>query len=147
MAWLRTPGGDPPSAYAQLYRNGVIEAVDGSSLAPWGSDNKFIPSQTYEQRLLRHLPQYLQTMREIGCGLPIFIGLSLTNVRGFCMATNSFHRREVINQDTLILPEAEVTDYGADATAILKPLFDIIWNACGHPSSLNFDTAGNWIAR
>jgi len=28
----------------------------------------------------------------------------------------------------------------------LKPMFDLIRNACGFPRSLNFDKDGNWIA-
>ncbi len=103
-------GGEPPFSYVQLYRNGTIEAVDGGTLAPWNDERKFIPSQAYEDYLLTALPRYLATMREIGCGLPVFIGLALTNVKGYGMGVDSWHRGEAITQDTLILPEAKVTD-------------------------------------
>jgi hypothetical protein len=37
---------------------------------------------------------------------------------------------ETISLDTLILPEAALTDYGASAVAVLRPLFDMVRNAC-----------------
>ena len=32
-------------------------------------------------------------------------------------------------------------------TKILRPLFDLVWNARGYPRSENFDSEDNWIAR
>jgi hypothetical protein len=52
-----------------------------------------------------------------------------------------------IDSETLVLPEALVEDFATPPTQILKPIFDLIWNACGFSGSENFDLDGNWIAR
>lgn len=139
-------GGTEPNSYAQLYRNGILEAVDASLF--WGGPSEnFIPSVAYEEALLSYLPTCLALLQGFGCGLPLFVALSLTNVKGFFMGVKSSHRREVIHENILILPEAEVADYGVSADAILKPLFDMVWNAAGYPGSLNFDASGAWKHR
>ncbi len=52
-----------------------------------------------------------------------------------------------IDRDLLLLPEAVIENYSIKSEEILRPLFDLIWNACGFQRSLNFDKNGNWIAK
>lgn len=52
-----------------------------------------------------------------------------------------------IDAETIILPEAIVESFTTSAHEILKPTFDLIWNACGFPGSENFDAEGNWVTR
>jgi hypothetical protein len=52
-----------------------------------------------------------------------------------------------IDRDTLVLPEVVIQDLSSKAKDILKPILDLVWNACGYPCSLNFDSNGNWIKR
>ncbi len=140
---LTYSGGTEAYSYVQLYRNGILEAVDASLLGG-GPEKNFIPSVAFEEALLSYLPSCLALLQLLGCGLPVFIALSLTNVKGFFMGVQSWDRREAIEENTLMLPEAEVADYGVAAATILKPLFDMIWNAAGYPGSLNFDSSGTW---
>jgi hypothetical protein len=135
--------------YTQLYRNGVIEAVDGSVLACEHNNRKVIPSIAYEEHMFNYLPRCLQALKEAGCNTPIVVALTLINVRGLRMGVDT-HRFEIgypIEANTLILPETVVDDVSTPVGKILKPMFDIVWNACGYPSSKNFDAEGNWIKR
>jgi hypothetical protein len=52
-----------------------------------------------------------------------------------------------IEQNSVILPETLVEDFSMPVTKILRPLFDLVWNACGYPGSENFDSGDNWIQR
>ena len=52
-----------------------------------------------------------------------------------------------IDRETLILPETWVEDWDTPPGKILKPMFDLVWNACGYPASRNFDSEGNWVKR
>ena len=52
-----------------------------------------------------------------------------------------------IDSDSLVLPEVIVDSFVTSPNHILKPMFDLIWNACGLPSSTNFDHNGNWVSR
>jgi hypothetical protein len=52
---------------------------------------------------------------------------------------------EPIQARNLILPETLVQDYTTPVGQILKPMFDLVWNACGYAGSRNFDADGNWV--
>jgi hypothetical protein len=52
-----------------------------------------------------------------------------------------------INAENLILPETVVEDFATPVGKILKPMFDLVWNACGYPASKNFDAQGSWVNR
>jgi len=81
---------------------------------------------------------------------PVVLALSLIGVRGLQMVRSDifgYNYSEPIARDTLLLPEAWIEDLSAPAGRVLKPLFDLVWNACGREGSPNFDADGNWIAR
>ena len=142
---------EPAHSYVQLYRTGIIEAVQGSVLAHEYQGARVIPSIAYEKYVLNYLPLCFRVLKEVGVGPPIIVALTLTGTRGLFMGTDSlrfgFDRSYAIEADTLILPESVVQDFSEPEAKILKPLFDLVWNACGYPSSMNFDADGKWIAK
>jgi hypothetical protein len=137
------------SAYTQLYRNGIIEAVDALMLKL--QDNKKILPYWYEEYLITGFNQYLKLLSELSVVPPVFIFLSLLGIRGYKIgrkniAIHKLKDQHPIDRDLLLLPEAIINNYNVDAKDVLRPLFDLIWNACGFQRSLNFDEDGNWIA-
>ena len=137
-------------SYVQLYRNGIIEAVEGLLLEP--SEGKLIiPSIAYEQKLINSLMQYLSHLKALTVEPPIFIFLTLLGVKGYSMSVDRFkfptQRSHTIDRDILLLPEVIVESYDGKAEDVLRPCFDSIWNACGFPRSLNYDAEGNWVRR
>jgi len=136
-------------SYTQLYRNGIIEAVEACILSNKNSegDKKIIPSITYEEELIKSLKEYLLLLKEIGVLPPFFIFLTLIGVQNFEMGVDSlpFWRDYYkIDRDILNLPEAFIDNHEETAEKILKPMFDLIWNSCGYKESQNFDKDGNW---
>ena len=138
--------------YVQLFRNGIVEALDCQLLAPTDPHHqgpeKYIPSIAYEECLIRAVGCYTAFYRKYEVPTPVLVGLSVLNVRGFHMAadlTDGLGNR--IDREHLILPDrlAETLDF--DAASFLRPCFDQIWNACGHDRSLNYDEQGNWTPR
>jgi hypothetical protein len=142
-------GQQPSYTYTQLYRNGVIEAVDAYHLAHEYNGKMVIPSVAYERHVFDYLPTCFTVQQELGVSAPVVIGLTLTNTRGLQMGVDSygFEVGYPIESDTIILPETMVPEFSMAPGKILKPLFDLVWNACGYPASKNFDPQGNWIAR
>lgn len=141
---------DKSHSYVQLYRNGIIEAVEGLILRE-DKENKIIPSLTYELELLKSLAEYLNMAREIGINMPIVIFLTLVGVKDWEMGVdkirfwdNDYYK---IDRDILQLPEIIIESYNIEPKDILRPMFDLIWNACGFKRSLNFDESGNWAAK
>jgi hypothetical protein len=138
--------GTPPSSYVHLYRNGIIEGVDSRRLgAELEGTNRF-SARLVEQTVLKFLSECLAIYRSLGVRPPIVVALTLTNVLGL---ENSRAGVEMevyypIDVETLILPEMVVDNLDEKADKILKPSFDLTWNACGRPCSPNFDENGNF---
>jgi hypothetical protein len=141
--------GSPCSAYTQLYRSGVIEAVSGEIVAKTYREWTVIPSRAFESYILQFLPTCIRILQQISATAPVLIGLTLTKTRGLSMGTDAleFGMSYPIAQNSVILPEALVEDLSMPIAKILRPIFDLVWNACGYPRSENFDSDDNWIAQ
>jgi hypothetical protein len=140
----------PCPSYTQIYRNGTLEVVQGRILAREYGGRTVIPSVAYEQYILQYLPRCLRLLQEIGANAPVVVALTLLTTRGLYMGINNFWGDQPgfpIDSDSLILPEVVVEDLTTPANQILRPLFDLIWNACGLPRSSNFDENGKWNGR
>ncbi len=129
--------------YTQLFRNGVIEAVDAFIIEA-KKDNKVIPVY-YEEKLINALNQYLKCQKKLELNLPILVMLSLINVKGYIITNENLRSSNKIDRDHLLIPESVIEDYDAKAADILRPMFDSIWQACGYERSFNYDEKGNWI--
>lgn len=139
---------DQSTSYVQLFRNGVLEAVESRMLKSESNPaQKIIPSIVYEREIITALDGYLEFYRDYGMPTPIVIGLSLLNVRGFHMYVGPSRRNDsarLIDREHLILPDQFAESYDITAAEFLKPSFDQIWNACGWSHDINYDKDGNW---
>jgi hypothetical protein len=135
-------------SYTQVYRNGVIEAVEGATLDHQSGGVRLIPSLSYQKMILEYLPICFRALQFLGSTVPIFVALTLTGVKGLVMGVSQERwgrdRTYPIDTETLVLPETEVEDFNTTPGEILKRIFDLVWNACGYPESKNFDSNGNW---
>lgn len=137
-------------SYVQLYRKGILEAVDNGMLNPENKDGRLvIAGYGYEERLLRSLYFYLKTLKELGVNPPIVCFLTLMGVKDYVMEYQDIFADEghKIDKDILQLPEKIIISFDTKPTEILRPIFDHIWNACGLEKSLNFDEHGNFVKR
>jgi hypothetical protein len=134
-------------SYVQLFRNGIIEAVETSMIEP-NEHGLYIPSGVYEHELIGSLRQYLSLLETLTVEPPIFLFFTLLGVKGYQMGVNRLslvHEQHVIDRDIILLPEIPIENYQVAAEEILKPCFDSIWNACGFPGSLNYGSDGRWV--
>ena len=143
---------DISHSYVQLFKNGIIEAVEGFLLEPHHKkESLLIPSIAYERELIKSLSDYFSVLKTLNVELPVFIFLTLVGVRGYTMAVDQskfwideFHP---IDRDILSLPEIAIENYDFIADDALKPCFDSIWNACGFPRSFNYDDTGKLVGK
>jgi hypothetical protein len=142
-------GADPSLVYTQLFRNGVIEAVNAHYLAPRYKEDLAIPSIAYEEVVNDYLPICFETLKKMGANAPVLVALTFTSTRGLYMGVDDFGLVQgyPIQADTIVVPAGMVSDFSTPPGKILKPMFDLVWNACGLPASRNFDSEGNWIRR
>ncbi|MCD6453036.1 MAG: ATP-binding protein, partial [Dehalococcoidales bacterium] len=136
-------------SYVQLFRNGIIEAVEGLLLEPHHKGERLlIPSTNYEKELVSSLTDYLSILKTLNVEPPIFIFLTLLGVKGYSMGVSrdehNIDEVHTIDRDTLPLPEVIIESYDVIPEKVLKPCFDSIWNACGYKGSFNYDDAGEW---
>ena len=134
------------NSYIQLYRTGLIEVVDTYTLMPHGFNPK-VPKSiplAYEIFLVNALSTYLDTLKNLGIQSPIFVALTLIDVKGYPIFINDTETSiNKIDKHMLILPEEEI-DLDCTPAAILKASFDSIWNACGEKTSINYNEKGEW---
>jgi hypothetical protein len=137
-------------SYIQVFRNGIVEAVNTSLLEPESDGRTFIANVAYEDALLKGLARYLELQKRLGVEPPVVVMLSLLGVKGYTMYVSPERRfggGHPIDRDALLLPEALVENLDTDAATILRPIFDSLWNAAGWPGSINFDAEGKWVGR
>ena len=72
-------------AYVQLFRNGVIEAVDCvEPVGPYQQRiDKYLPSVAYERDIIDSVSDYTRFYRTHEMPTPVLVGLALLNVKGF----------------------------------------------------------------
>jgi hypothetical protein len=141
-------------SYTQLFRNGTIEAVHDDILVSVVEDRPEIPNPIFEEIIIKACRDLLDFQNNIGIEPPILIYVTLVGVKGFSMAIShqmQYRNRhqigmQVIDRDSLLIPEVFIQDYESlDMGRLLRPIFDIIWNAAGWPYSLNYDIDGNRV--
>lgn len=138
--------GGKADSYFQLYRNGIIEAVEDCVLH-WDKEEKIIPSVTFEEKIIDALTRYLSLLQMMNVAMPIFINLSLVGVRGCIFATphkEPFDNRVPIDRNILLFPEHIIEKYIEKAEHILKSSYDALWNAAGYPRDSYYDEKGDW---
>jgi len=146
LAYGQFPKSTSAHSYLQIYRNGIIEAVEAFLLR-----DGVIPSVAFEEELLKALPRFLAIQKKLGVEPPLFIMLSLLGVSGYIMAVDRarFGWRDdyPIDRDALIVPEILIESFECDPAEVMRPIFNAIWNAAGWPRSMNYDENGRWIRR
>ncbi|MFC1592992.1 hypothetical protein ACFL4C_03155 [Candidatus Omnitrophota bacterium] len=149
LSYSEDQGGKTYS-YVQLFRNGIIEAMEGLLLEPH-EGTLTIPSIAYEEELIKSLSDYLSRLKTLSVKPPIFIFLTLLGVKSYSMGVSrqriSFGRSYTIDRDILQLPEVIIESYDVKAKDVLKPCFDSVWNACGFPRDPYYNESGEWTAR
>jgi Putative DNA-binding domain len=135
--------------YTQFFRNGAVEAVISDVVMEDKNKGKLLLAGYCERTLLENFPRLMAGFRQTGVLPPLWGFLTITGVKGAKIPSDSDFGDEYrdIDRDSLLLPEFVIDDLGADASSLLRPVFDLIWNASGFARSFNFDTQGKWVGR
>lgn len=149
LTYSSFPGKNRSFSYVQLYRNGIIEAVNSYLL--WSeSDEKIIPITAVERVLIEAVQRYFEVYRKFNIETPVFLFLTLIEVKDYVFPKDrklSIYEVFPIDRDIVQIPEIIIEDYNFNPPQILKPIFDSIWNACGFERSFNYTVDGVWKPR
>lgn len=128
-------GERPSTGYVQIYRNGIIEAVADNVVFFHPQDpEKKRPyfSTDVIGKLLKYLPTYLAALKNLSIPPPIWCYITLIGMEGVEMyPESSLSGGNPIDRDVLYMPEIEITEPAPKCDALLKPVFDMLWNAAG----------------
>jgi hypothetical protein len=137
LAWLNMPA----TRYVQVFRHGSLEAA-GSDSPLLNVREQYVPSFAFEQHFISTLPELLAVQEELGVSPPILIMLSLIGIENFRLAVQG-GLSPLIGRAVVPLSEVLVDRFDCDPAIVLKPVFDMLWNAAGYEGCANYDADGN----
>ena len=143
----------------QFCSTGAIEAVSASVLGPYkrrGNEYERGPETTgvwtglMEEAVSNFSSEMLGFLRNADVQPPLFVFLTLTDITGlilFRQRTGSVWREAVdytFDREPLLIPEVVVESFSGKPDHILRPTFDMVWQAAGYPECHNYDEHGDW---
>jgi hypothetical protein len=79
----------------------------------------------------------------------VYVGLSLCNAKGCALIYDAggywVDSGAKLDEEVIALPECVIEGPDADVQILMKPMFDMIWNAFGHFQSGKYNHEGRWI--
>lgn len=145
---VHTHRGDPSiNAYSQLFRDGGIEAVSGGLVRLDPTSHHTFYGIHIERSLVQVLGNYQRLWVLLDVTGPFVVGLALSGVRGCRIVAGpqfGFDDRKEIDRDMVFVPDLVIEDIAHEPSALLRPLFDVLWNAGGWPASPFFRADGTW---
>ena len=140
--------GSSSRAYTQVFRSGAVESA---AVLRTHDERMLLPCVAYERDVSKFLTNFLGFAGEFEIEPPYFAFLSMVGVRGCEFAagpaTAGPNEGNRLQEDMLILPEVVFQDRGEKPEQVLRPVFDMVWNAFGFARSFNYDEQNNWVGR
>ncbi|MFD2413074.1 AlbA family DNA-binding domain-containing protein [Paenibacillus rhizoplanae] len=138
-----------PHSYVQIFRNGIIEAVD-KGMIKVDSKKNLIPSVAFEKNIIEKLNRYFIELKNLRIVPPVVLLLSVNGIKNFKLAVSPEiwgPDNDGFTKNNILLPEVIFETFPENPYALarsLKPLFDTFWNAGGWSKSMNYDEQGEW---
>jgi hypothetical protein len=132
-------------SYIQLFRSGIIEFVHVYEAS---DGEKYIPSWRHEDELLKNYSTGIDVLRKVKIDPPLIVFLTLANAKGYRLTLGQMEQYRLsdpipFDRDVMLIPDVQVESFDQRDIDVLRPLFDIVWNAGGYERSLNFDENNN----
>lgn len=146
------PGSKSNQAYVQLYRNGIIESVNGDLIKEYDGKKLIYVGRDFsvEEKIIGFVTEALKILNKIDVQPPIYLFLHLCGVKGYGIGSSRLRQSVFgdrgIDRDILQLPEVVIQNYPDNVAFYLKEWFETIWNACGYEKCYSYDDNGNFTA-
>lgn len=132
------------NSYFQLYRNGIIESAE----ARWLDWKETIQTTGLEKDIKDSLSDYLYLLNMISVATPIFIFVTLIGIKQHKMfplnVIPESMKAHPIGRRVLQLPEIYLEEYPIGVDAILRPVFNALWNAGGYAEDPHYSADDKW---
>jgi hypothetical protein len=139
-----------PRAFTTLFRNGIVEGV--CKLVSGTSEGiKLISLDRVEMDVIGACQRAIKKLHAGGISPPFYIMLSIFGAKGHACHFDHMARFTpyVCRLDHIRVPELllQASDLSIDMATLLRPIFDVLWNAFGQPCSPNYNGSGNYQLR
>lgn len=143
---------EPCTGYNQWFRHGGFEIVDAWILnRKIERQEKVIPDQFLEKRLIESLQKNLALMDRYEIPEPYCFMISLINIEGYYLVLDKyfpeFDPSHSIKKQNLFFSPMMIQKENSDIAKKLKPIFDWLWNASGYKKCPNYNDLGEWSPR
>jgi hypothetical protein len=124
-------------AYAQVFRDASIEIVGSTCSFEEGSgpfDSLTIRPARHERLLVRSvIPAAIATLAALDVLPPACLFVSVLNVEGKQLLVDGSdgYSIDLRGAGPILGPPVLIEDFGADLVTLLRPAFDVLWNAVG----------------
>lgn len=133
-------------SYVQVFRNGCLEAGE-TLLLELRDGRKYIPGGAFEREVIQCGERMVGLLKRMEVEPPYVVMLSFLGVHGYSLFVGAMRwqsNTHQIERQDLYLEDVVIQDAAQDFSRVIRPAFDQVWNACGWPRSMNYDTEGNW---
>lgn len=134
-------------SYLQVFRTGVLEIVT-SREDFIRNDKKYIPATGYERDTIEDAIQALNFYSDADVQPPFLFMPSIIGLKDAVFLTwdNEYGGDSLypFNETNLLLPDVTLHESDQDIARVLRPSFDVLWQAGGFSCSRNYDKDGNW---
>lgn len=135
-------------SYIQIFRNGIIEATTTRLISTRGNDDKVLATMVFEKEIINTLGSYCNVLKKCEIPPPFFIMLTITGVKECRLY---FGERLFIddgthslNRDIMVIPEVIMEDFNTPIDVVIRPIFDLIWQAAGKERCQHYNAEGRW---
>ena len=141
------PQGRRGGGYCQVYRTGIVEAVDALTLEPDPVEpcpEPFIVGDRLVDTLRESVTRYVNGLRRLGVAPPVVVRVALTGVRGWTLIGSAENNPSgpPFDRDPLILPPVVWGDLPDNPEEAIRPICDSLWNAAGRLRCNAWDSEG-----
>jgi len=132
---------DPDIAYTQIFRDGTIESVFVTTWNEEKPESAPLSAVDCARRIAKTLPGYLKVFRALDIPSPVVASISLVGVAGRRVYSGSESGLRTASparlpRDIVALQDVVIRDLSVERAAmdaLLRPAFDVLWNAAGCP--------------
>lgn len=140
------PNEGPQRAYLQAFRNGAFEGV---VTLPYGQTKPpTLNAIGAEKAVVDVGGSCISLIRGSGIDAPVVIAVGVIGAKGAQINRTEWvdpdEGPEPIDRDPLVLPDALVEEARPDLRAVLRPMFDALWQSSGWERSFGYDADGRW---
>lgn len=136
------------SSYSLFFREGFFEAALAIDHRPEKDGPTTLPAAWYEKQCVRLVAAFRSQLEELGYRTDMTAMLSLINFEGVRLGYDTFNLsllngRGTFDRAVSLLPDVRIPEEMEPEDA-LRPLFDTVWQCCGHSRSYNYTVEGKW---